>query len=151
MDKSDIYNDLRQLILSKEFSSQNEICDTLEHLGYSASQSKVNRMLKKLGAIKIKNEKGTLVYKIPNEPAPPIMTDNISSLVINVNANEAVVVIDTAPGAAQLVARTLDYNKNSFGIIGIVAGDDTVFVAPSTIKNISKLKVNIQKFLFSQS
>ena len=151
MDKSDIYNYLRQLILSKEFSSQNEICDTLKHLGYSASQSKVNRMLKKLGAVKIKNEKNTLVYKIPNEPAPPIMTDNISSLVINVSANEAVVVIDTAPGAAQLVARTLDYNKNSFGIIGIVAGDDTVFVAPSTIKNISKLKVNIQKLLFSQS
>ncbi|QIW09400.1 ArgR family transcriptional regulator [Francisella sp. LA112445] len=151
MDKSDIYNDLRQLILSKEFSSQNEICDTLEHLGYSASQSKVNRMLKKLGAIKIKNEKSTLVYKIPNEPAPPIMTDNISSLVINVSANEAVVVIDTAPGAAQLVARTLDYNKNSFGIIGIVAGDDTVFVAPSTIKNIDKLKINIEKFLFSKS
>lgn len=136
MDKSDIYNDLRQLILSKEFSSQNDICDILEGLGYSASQSKVNRMLKKIGAVKVKNEKSTLVYKIPNEPAPPIMTDNISSLVIKIDANEAVVVIDTAPGAAQLVARTLDYNKNSFEIIGIVAGDDTIFVAPSSIKNI---------------
>ncbi|ASG67414.1 arginine repressor [Francisella halioticida] len=150
MDKSDIFNDLRQLILSKEFSSQNEICDTLELLGYSASQSKVNRMLKKLGAIKIKNEKNTLVYKIPNEPTPPVMTDNISSLVIKIDANEAVVVIVTAPGAAQLVARTLDYNKNSFGIIGIVAGDDTVFVAPSTTKNINKLKINIERFLFSK-
>ncbi|XSZ47882.1 hypothetical protein ACP8HZ_01265 [Francisella noatunensis] len=59
---------------------------------------------------KVKNEKSTLVYKIPNEPAPPIMTDNISSLVIKIDANEAVVVIDIAPGAAQLVARTLDYN-----------------------------------------
>ncbi len=72
MDKSNIYNDLRQIILSKEFSSQNDICDTLEHLGYSASQSKVNRMLKKIGAVKVKNEKSTLVYKIPNEPAPPL-------------------------------------------------------------------------------
>ncbi len=42
------------------------------------------------------------------------MTDNISSLVIKIDANEAIVIIDTAPGAAQLVARTLDYNKNSF-------------------------------------
>lgn len=151
MDKSDIYNDLRQLILSKEFSSQNDICDTLEGLGYSASQSKVNRMLKKIGAVKVKNEKSTLVYRIPNEPAPPIMTDNISSLVIKIDANEAVVVIDTAPGAAQLVARTLDYNKNSFEIIGIVAGDDTIFVAPSSIKNIKNLKINIEKFLFSKS
>ncbi|AEI35194.1 MULTISPECIES: arginine repressor [Francisella] len=150
MDKSDIYNDLRQLILSKEFSSQNDICDTLERLGYSASQSKVNRMLKKIGAVKVKNEKSTLVYKIPNEPAPPIMTDNISSLVIKIDANEAIVIIDTAPGAAQLVARTLDYNKNSFEIIGIVAGDDTIFVAPSSIKNIKKLKTNIENFLFSK-
>ncbi|APC96209.1 arginine repressor [Francisella frigiditurris] len=151
MDKSDIYHDLRQLILSKEFSSQNDICDTLELLGYSASQSKVNRMLKKIGAIKVKNEKKALVYKIPNEPAPPIMTDNISSLVISVSANEVMVVIDTAPGAAQLVARTLDYNKNSFEIIGIVAGDDTIFVAPSSIKNINKLKINIENFLFFKS
>lgn len=78
------------------------------------------------------------------------MTDNISSLVIKIDANEAVVVIDTAPGAAQLVARTLDYNKNSFEIIGIVAGDDTIFVAPSSIKNIKKLKTNIENFLFSK-
>lgn len=151
MVKPDIYDDLRQLILSKEFSSQNDICGTLESLGYIASQSKVNRMLKKIGAIKVKNEKNTLVYKIPNEPAPPIMTDNISSLVIKIDANEVMVVIDTAPGAAQLVARTLDYNKNGFEIIGIVAGDDTIFVVPSSVKNINKLKINIKNFLFFKS
>jgi transcriptional regulator of arginine metabolism len=150
MTKSDIQYDLQQLILIKEFSSQNDICETLAKLGYEVSQSKVNRLLKKIGAIKVKNSQKLLVYKIPDEPAPPLMTDNIASLIMKIASNESVVIIETAPGSAQLVARVLDYNKNSFEIIGIVAGDDTLFVAPSTIKNTDKLKENIEKFLFSK-
>ncbi|QLE79444.1 ArgR family transcriptional regulator [Francisella sp. Scap27] len=151
MTKSDIQYDLQQLILSKEFSSQNDICTTLSQLGYEVSQSKVNRLLKNIGAIKVKNNQKTLVYKIPDEPAPPLMSDNISSLIMKIMANEVNVIIETAPGSAQLVARVLDYNKNSFGIIGIVAGDDTLFIAPSTIKNIEKLRDNIEEFLFSKA
>lgn len=151
MTKSDVQYDLQQLILTKEFSSQNDICDTLSQLGYEVSQSKVNRLLKKIGAIKVKNSQKLLVYKIPDEPAPPLMTDTVSSLIMKIISNETTVVIETAPGSAQLVARVLDYNKNSFEIIGIVAGDDTLFVAPLTIKNTQKLKDNIEKFLFSKS
>ncbi len=151
MTKFDIQYDLQQLILSKEFSSQKDICATLSQLGYEVSQSKVNRLLKNIGAIKVKNNQKTLVYKIPDEPAPPLMTANISSLIMKIMANEVNVIIETAPGSAQLVARVLDYNKNSFEIIGIVAGDDTLFIAPLTIKNIEKLRDNIEKFLFSKA
>ena len=102
--------------------------------------------LKKLELLKSKIAKNYFVYKIPNEPTPPLMTDNISSLVMRIVSNETTVVIETSPGSAQLVARVLDYNKNSFEIIGIVAGDDTLFVVPSTIKNTEKLRENIEKF-----
>lgn len=147
MAKKDIQYDLQQLILSKEFSSQNEICDTLVKLGYEASQSKVNRLLKKMGAFKVKNNNNVFVYKIRNEEAPPLMSDNVTSLVIRVIANETTVVIETVPGAAQIVARVLDYNKNSFEILGIVAGDDTLFVSSVSIAKTAKLRDNIEEFL----
>ncbi|AIT10097.1 ArgR family transcriptional regulator [Candidatus Francisella endociliophora] len=150
MSNQDIEYDLQQLILSKEFSSQNDMCNILYQLGYKVSQSKVNRLLKKVGAIKVKNSKGILVYKIPNEPAPPMITDNIGSLITSIKANEVMVTIETAPGSAQLIARVLDYNKKSFEIIGIVAGDDTLFISPSSIKNINKLQKNIENFLLSK-
>ena len=40
------------------------------------------------------------------------------------------IVIQTSPGSASLVARHLDMNKPA-DILGTIAGDDTIFVAPS--------------------
>ena len=39
------------------------------------------------------------------------------------------IVIHTSPGSASLVARHLDINRPG-GILGTIAGDDTIFVAP---------------------
>ena len=37
------------------------------------------------------------------------------------------IVIKTTPGAAQLIARLLDSIGKSEGILGTIAGDDTIF------------------------
>ena len=37
------------------------------------------------------------------------------------------IVIKTSPGAAQLIARLLDSIGKSEGILGTIAGDDTIF------------------------
>ncbi len=148
MKTKDIYSDLRKLIINEEFSSQNDICDRLISLGYTASQSKVNRLLKKVNAIKLKSENGNIVYKIANELSPPLMTDTLLSLVLNISSNEVMVIIDTVPGGANVVARLLDYNKSNLQIIGTVAGDDSVAIWPKSIKKISKLKSDLEKLCF---
>jgi transcriptional regulator of arginine metabolism len=148
MKKSDIYYDLRQIILNEEISSQNDICKSLLASGHVASQSKVNRLLKKIGAIKIKNEKNIVVYKIPHESVLPLMTDSILSLIVNINSNETVIVIDTLPGGANVVARMLDYNKNNFEIMGTIAGDDSIVVLPISIKKIDEIRLNLENLLF---
>ena len=40
-------------------------------------------------------------------------------------------VIRTSPGAAQLIARLLDSIGKSEGILGSIAGDDTIFSTPA--------------------
>ena len=42
----------------------------------------------------------------------------------------------TSPGAAQLIARLLDSVGKAEGVLGTIAGDDTIFIAPKSIKNI---------------
>lgn len=40
-------------------------------------------------------------------------------------------VIRTSPGAAQLIARLLDSLGKAEGILGSIAGDDTIFSTPA--------------------
>ena len=143
----ELINDLRVLLQGREASTQEEICKSLEEKGYEVNQSKISRLLRKIGAIKIVNTKKQTVYSLPREPAPPSMETTIRSLILDVAANEAMIVIFTSPGSASMVGRILDYLPISTEILGTIAGDDTVFVAPKSVKNINKLYKEIRKIL----
>lgn len=138
---------LKELLLSREAATQDDICEALELQGYEINQSKVSRLLRKVGAIKVVNLKGQAVYSLPREPAPPTMKSSIQSLILDIVANEALVVIFTSPGSASMVARLLDYSQISTEILGTIAGDDTIFVAPRSIKSIDKLYNEIKSLL----
>jgi transcriptional regulator of arginine metabolism len=138
---------LRELLMGRKASTQEEICSALEKLGYEINQSKVSRLLRKVGAIKVANVRGQTVYSLPREPAPPSMNTPIRNLVLDIIANEALVVIFTSPGSASMVARVLDYNQITTEILGTIAGDDTIFVAPKSIKETQKLSAEIKNLL----
>lgn len=138
---------LRTLLTGRKASTQEAICAALEKLGYEINQSKVSRLLRKIGAIKIVNTRGQTVYSLPREPAPPSVTTPLKDLILDITANETLVVIFTSPGSASLIGRVLDYNQITTEILGTLAGDDTIFVAPKSVKDISKLESEIKKLL----
>lgn len=146
--KSKLLDDLRQLLLEGKVTRQEDICTVLQSKGHHVNQSKISRLIHKLNAIKSKNELGQVVYRLAREPAPPTIYSQLSSLVIDVVANETTIIVNTSPGAAQLVARVLDYNKNEIQTLGTIAGDDSVFVAPLSIKTIDNSVKAIKKLLF---
>lgn len=100
-----------------------------------------------MGAIKVVNAKGQTIYSLAREPAPPSMDTPIRDLILDIVANEALVVIFTSPGSASMVARVLDYNQITTQILGTIAGDDTIFVAPKSTKEIRKLVEEIKGLL----
>ena len=55
----------------------------------------------------------------------------LKNLVLDVDYNDMLIVIKTSPGAAQLIARLLDSIGKSEGILGTIAGDDTIFITPT--------------------
>lgn len=138
---------LRTLLLGREAHTQEEICAALEKQGYEVNQSKISRLLRKIGAVKVENSKGETVYSLPREPAPPTPETRLRDLILEVVSNEVLVVIYTSPGSASMVARMLDYAQISTEILGTLAGDDTIFVAPRSIKNIRKLQEEIRALL----
>lgn len=140
---------LTRLLMSRKANTQEDLCLALEKQGYEVNQSKISRLLRKMGAIKVLDAKGQIVYSLPREPSPPTLATPLKELILDVAANESLVVIFTSPGSASMVARVLDYHQDAFGILGTLAGDDTIFVAPASIKNTPLLAEKIRSFFFA--
>jgi transcriptional regulator of arginine metabolism len=122
---------LRKILESGKNSTQEEIRDMLEEKGHDVNQSTISRDLRKLGAIKATDNKGRTIYRLSeNSGESSFVSQSIADLVINIDHNDSMIVIQTAPGSASLVARHLDMNRPA-DILGTIAGDDTIFVAPS--------------------
>lgn len=132
--KADFIIAVQELLQKKTVGTQEEIKNALQKQGFSVNQVKVSRVLHKLGAIKV-NEGDQVGYRLPTELVCLSPTDQLKQFILNVSHNETLIVVQTAPGSAQLVARFLDQAKN-IGILGTVAGDDTIFIAPQNIKQI---------------
>ncbi|MBA3535838.1 MAG: ArgR family transcriptional regulator [Tatlockia sp.] len=143
-----LVDDLRLLLLEGKVTKQDDICAELQAKGHQVNQSKISRLIRKLNAIKSKNELGQIVYRLGREPAPPTTSSQLSELIIEVIANETIIIVNTSPGAAQLVARVLDYHKSQMQILGTIAGDDSIFIAPKSIKTINDTLHEIKNLLF---
>lgn len=146
-DSQKLLEGLRAILNGRKATTQEDLCSLLEKAGYKVNQSKISRLLRKVGAMKVVNSKGETVYSLPREPAPPNMDTPLRNLIVDIVANEALVIIFTSPGCASLVARVLDYAEVSTKILGTLAGDDTIFVAPKSIKDIQELTFKIKKLL----
>lgn len=143
-----LLHDLRELLLNGQITTQEDICAALEAQGHLVNQSKISRLIRRLGAIKSKNEQGQIVYRLPHEPAPPTTASQLANLVIDIIANETLIIVNTSPGSAQLIARILDYHKEKIQIIGTIAGDDAIMVAPKSIKKINESIKEMRNLLF---
>jgi transcriptional regulator of arginine metabolism len=141
--------DFFKTLLKKErLSSQGEIVEALQEAGFhNINQSKVSRMLSKSGAVRTRNAKREMVYCLPAELGIPTTSSPLKNLVVDIDCNDSLVVIRTSPGAAQLIARLLDSIGKAEGILGTIAGDDTIFITPTDCQQINKtLKVIKQLF-----
>lgn len=133
---SERLNALRGLLETGVAATQEELVDHLSGMGFEVTQSTVSRSLRKLGAIKTVDQGGRVVYRLPADAALPLPVQaSLNDLVVSMSANESIIVILTAPGSASLIARQLDHIRPA-GILGTLAGDDTIFVAPASCKSI---------------
>lgn len=127
----------KDLLKQEQFGSQGDIVDALKAQGFdNISQSKVSRMLSKFGAVRTRNARQDMVYCLPAELGVPTAKSPLKQLVLDIEHNDVMIIIRTSPGAAQLIARLLDSVGKSDGVLGTIAGDDTIFIAPTDIKDI---------------
>jgi len=136
----------KALLKEERFGSQSDIVDALKSQGFdNVSQSKVSRMLTRFGAVRTRNAKQEMVYCLPAELGMPTAKSPLRQLVLDVDHNESMVIIRTSPGAAQLIARLLDSVGKAEGVLGTIAGDDTIFIAPLKVSEIEHTLANVKE------
>lgn len=141
----------KDLLKEEQFGSQGEIVDALKLQGFdNISQSKISRMLSKFGAVRTRNARQDMVYCLPAELGVPTAKSPLRQLVLDIEHNEMMIIIRTSPGAAQLIARLLDSLSKSDGVLGTIAGDDTIFIAPTNVGEIQKTIEKLE-LLFSKN
>jgi len=131
---------LKKLLSQGEMSTQEELVEKLEKFHFQVTQSTVSRDLRKLGAMKAIDPFRRTVYKLSETADAPILSRSLKDHIMRIEHNESTIVIQTSPGSASLVARHLDRHKPG-GILGTIAGDDTIFIAPSSARAV---KLSIQ-------
>jgi transcriptional regulator of arginine metabolism len=132
--------EIRGLIASQSVATQEQLRALLVDRGYAVTQATLSRDLAQLGARRAHVPDGGTSYELPDAPtAKPLFGELIRAI----DDNGALVVVHTTPGAAQIVASTLDRARLP-EVLGTIAGDDTIFLAParsiSTAKVIRKLR-----------
>jgi len=141
-----LIHSFKELLKQEQFGSQSDIVEALKAQGFdNISQSKVSRMLSKYGAVRTRNARQEMVYCLPAELGMPTAKSPLKQLVLDIEHNDVMIIIRTSPGAAQLIARLLDSLSKNDGVLGTIAGDDTIFIAPSNIKEIKQTIANLEE------
>lgn len=128
---------IRQLIAKEHISTQMELSKRLEEEGFQVTQATVSRDIRELRLIKTADGSGTYHYAVskPSEkvPASGKFYTMFQSYVTNVDYAQNLVVIHTYTGMAQAVCATMD-GVEWPGVLGTLAGDDTILVIARTEK-----------------
>jgi transcriptional regulator of arginine metabolism len=144
-DPSDRLSALRKLLEEGDASTQEDLVKELKAQKFAVTQSTISRDLSRLNAVKTRDSSGRVVYRLPDDiMAAHQPVADMKGLLLDIHHNESLIVIKTTPGSASLLARLLDTSKPE-GILGTIAGDDTIFVAPSSERKINQTIMKIRE------
>jgi len=108
-------------------ASQAELRRRLRARGINASQATLSRDLAALGVHRAAGARGPRYLVDGDGGVLPL--EPVRRLVDGIESNAAMVVVRTKASAASTVARALDEAQLD-EVMGTIAGDDTIFVAP---------------------
>lgn len=127
------------LLEQHEVRSQTELAELLADDGVQVNQATLSRDLVEIGALRVRNSGGHLVYAVPSEGGdrrPHVgefatfegrLARLCAEILVSAEASANLVVLRTPPGAAQYFAGAID-RVGWDSILGTIAGDDTILL-----------------------
>ena len=123
--------EIRSLLLSRSVENQRDLQILVAEKGFEVTQATISRDLDALGAQRVKSNRGFQYQVSRNSQAADAnlgaMLEAVDEFVESLVTSGNLVVMRVPPGAAQLVASRVDA-AGVRGVIGTIAGDDTILV-----------------------
>ena len=125
------------IVQTQNIIEQSDLQLSLKAHGYDIPQATLSRRLKKLAIAKVAGSYKLIDY---NQPGLP--------LVVNIQvSDQGLIVLQTHPGNANSLAYFIDRKYVTFnpqkptnsGVLGTIAGDDTVLLIIKSKKNLEKI------------
>jgi transcriptional regulator of arginine metabolism len=138
-----------ELIQKHEIETQEELLAYLEREGYAATQATVSRDIRELKLTKIAMNNGKQKYIVLNE-AREQMTEKFVRVLregyLSMDMAQNILVIKTVSGMASAVCAAIDAMQIS-GIVGSIAGDDTIMCAVRTMEETTEIMAQLRKII----
>lgn len=138
-----------EIIENREIETQEELSEELKRLGLNVTQATVSRDIKELRLIKVLSKTGKYKYATLKSQ-DSILSDRLIRLfkdsILSIDHAENILVLKTIPAAAQAAASAIDATGFE-GIVGTIAGDDTIFVLMREASMIEDVKEKFRKLM----
>jgi transcriptional regulator of arginine metabolism len=138
-----------EIINSKNIETQEDLADRLKESGMDVTQATVSRDIKELKLIKVLSENGRYKYATINHTESFLSNKLISifsQTVLQVENVDKFIVIRTMSGSASAAAEALD-SLNFDGVVGTIAGDNTIFVIARSDQKAEEVTQKMKKLL----
>lgn len=134
-----------RIVRERTIRTQAELVDALAERGIRVAQATVSRDVRRLGLARVPAPDGPARYAVPEALAEATARGGEGSLeevlrefVTALEAARGILVVRTPSGFANAVAVAID-EAGPAGVVGTVAGDDTIFVLTRTDADLERL------------
>lgn len=144
----ELLDTFKALLQDQRFGSQLQLSRALSLRGFeNVTQTRVSRLLNKVGAIKIRNHNNDAVYRLPEKQYIPRGQQAIDSVVLDIKHNHVQIIIKTIIGAATLISKMIENMGEQAGVLGCMASDNTILIIPSDVGCIEQIMAGIIEHL----
>ena len=122
-----------KLLSEHAVTNQSQLVELLAGENVEATQATVSRDLEDLGAVRVRipgvDGQVYAIAELPKDQVAPVehLRRVLGEWVVDIGVSANLVVVRTPPGSAPVVASALDRTSLD-GVLGTVAGDDTVLI-----------------------
>lgn len=137
-----------EIIDTRDIETQEELAAALRENGYQVTQATVSRDIRELGLTKVPTGRGRQKYRAvhPANPERDRYVRVLRDSCILVDQAQNILVIKTRSGMAMAAAAAID-NMDLPGVVGCIAGDDTIMAAVRTNDEAAALREKILEML----
>ena len=149
--KSKRQAEILRIIGEQDIETQEQILDRLRKCGIRATQATISRDIKELNLVKQPGQGGSYPYVASAaQPAKQALAGRLHNIfkegVISCDVAQNIVVVKTMPGLASAAGAALD-GMDLDGLVGSLAGDDTVILIMRTNQVAEELTRAIESML----